>query len=256
VLSDYGSFLHGIQEFDQARSILYQAISKHPDFSYKNYMLLGELLNSQQAIQSYEKGVELIACKIQVLKSKQAENSIWEDELDELQKELALGYCAQAEIYQTDLLELKTSESLCRQAILKALECDPLCLDAYLQFANFFLIKEDPENAKKMLLRIVEEIRTTENQDTVFEHSRETVPYPFRISVAKVLIEVEEFEQALYVLNGLFDDDSTFLDVNYMLAFVNFKLKNYYQVNELLAELHNQDFSADCELQTAYEELV
>ena len=85
-----------------------------------------------------------------------------------------------------------------------------------------------------MLKHIVEEIKTTQKHDTIFENSRETVPYPFRISVSKVLIEVESFEDALFVLNGLYDEDSTFLDVSYMLAFVNFKLQNYSQVNELL----------------------
>lgn len=75
-----------------------------------------------------------------------------------------------------------------------------------------------------MLKHIVEEIKTAQQQDTIFENSRETVPYDFRISVSKLLIEVEELQDALFVLNGLYDDDNTCLDVNYMLAFVNFQL--------------------------------
>jgi|LakMenEpi03Aug12_release.lakeMendotaPanAssembly.Ray.scaffolds.fasta_scaffold3426755_1 hypothetical protein len=51
---------------------------------------------------------------------------------DELSKDIALGYCALAEIYQTDLLEEKTSETKCKNAILKALKIDPLCLDAFI----------------------------------------------------------------------------------------------------------------------------
>ena len=51
---------------------------------------------------------------------------------DDLCKDIALGYCALAEIYQTDLLEEKSSEAKCKNSILKALEIDPLCLDAFI----------------------------------------------------------------------------------------------------------------------------
>ncbi len=80
--------------------------------------------------------------------------------------------------------------------------------------------------------------------------------FEFRVSVSKLLIEVEEYQNALYLLNSLYDEDSLFLDVCYMLAFVNFKLNNYKDVSQLLKQLETQDFKEDSELQTAYEELV
>lgn len=40
------------------------------------------------------------------------------------------------------------------------------------------------------------------------EEDHETVPYTLRVTVSKLLIEVSEFEDALYILNGLFDEDS------------------------------------------------
>ncbi len=60
------------------------------------------------------------------------------------------------------------------------------------------------------------------------------VSFEFRVSVAKLLIEVEDYETSLYLLNNLYEEDSLFLDVCYMLAFINFKLKNYKDVNQLL----------------------
>jgi hypothetical protein len=42
--------------------------------------------------------------------------------------------------------------------------------------------------------------------------------------VAKLLIELEDWEESIFILNGLYDEDSSNLDVIYMLAFVNFKL--------------------------------
>ena len=59
---------------------------------------------------------------------------------------------------------------------------------------------------------------------------------------------VEDYEDAQFVLNGMYEEDNSFLDVNYMLAFVQFKLKNYAHVHELLKDLQNEDFSCDSEL--------
>lgn len=122
--------------------------------------------------------------------------------------------------------------------IMKALEYDPLCLDAYVQFANYFMNKGDKDNAVLMLKKIVEEIKAQTGDETIFdEEDVDIVPYPLRLTVSKLLIEVLLWDDALYILNGLYDEDSSNLDVSYMLAFVNFKLEKYAQVNDLLKEL-------------------
>ena len=71
-----------------------------------------------------------------------------------------------------------------------------------------------------MLKRVVQEIKDSMQEDTIFENSKEIVSYELRRTVSKLLIEVEEYEDALFVLNGLYEEDSSFLEVNYMLAFV------------------------------------
>jgi hypothetical protein len=73
--------------------------------------------------------------------------------------------------------------------------------------------------------------------------------------VAKMLIELEDWEEALFILNGLYDEECDNLDVIYMLAFVNFKLQKYGPSKELLVILEERDFSEDQELFTAFEEL-
>lgn len=108
-----------------------------------------------------------------------------------------------------------------------------------------------------MLKKIVEEIKV-QTQDNIFDEQEEDyegIAYNLRLNVSKLLIEVEEWADALFILNGMFDEDSSNLDVSYMLAFVNFKLQNYAQVHDLLLELSKEDFSNDQELFTAYEEL-
>ena len=74
-----------------------------------------------------------------------------------------------AEIYQTDLVSEKTSEAKCYQSILSALEHDPLCLDAYVQFVNYFMNKGDLATAKKIAKKVMEEIHLQMDQETIFE---------------------------------------------------------------------------------------
>ena len=164
-----------------------------------------------------------------------------------------------AEIYQTDLVSEKTSEAKCYQSILSALEHDPLCLDAYVQFVNYFMNKGDLATAKKIAKKVMEEIHLQMDQDTIFEEEdseTETIPHSLRTNVAKLLIELEEWDEGLYILNGLYDEDNTNLDVVYMLAFVNFKMQKYSQTKDLLDILSEKDFQEDSELYTAFEELL
>ena len=83
----------------------------------------------------------------------------------------------------------------------------------------------------------------------------ESVPFSLRVTVAKLLIELEEWAEGLYILNGLYDEDSDHLDVVYMLAFVNFKMQKFGPTKDLLDILAEKDFSEDSELFTAFEEL-
>ena len=57
----------------------------------------------------------------------------------------------------------------------------------------------------------------------------------------KALVDVEEFQDSLVLLESLVEEDETNLDAVYMMAFVNFKLKNYNITNEILNDLRNDE---------------
>jgi tetratricopeptide (TPR) repeat protein len=109
VLSKYGAFLHSQEDFDKARSALYECISLAPDHDSRNYMLLAELVQGKQSIECYTKGIELLEKKLL---------SIFNDG-DEVRKDLALAYSAMSEVYQSDLLHEQESEKKCYAMIMK-----------------------------------------------------------------------------------------------------------------------------------------
>lgn len=200
--------------------MLYESIQLDPEGFPQNYMQLGELVSGKQSIECYQKGLEILLKRV---------NHIDYD-VDEVKKDIALAYSALAEVYQTDLVQEKTSEARCYQNILSALEYDPLCLDAYVQFVNYFINKGDMPTAKKIMKKVMEEIHLEMDNETIFDEEEsqgEAIPYSLRINVAKLLIEFEDWEEGHYILNGLYEEDNSNLDVIYMLAFVNFKLQRF-----------------------------
>lgn len=169
--------------------MLYESIQLDPEGSHQNYMQLAELVEGKQSIECYQKGLALLEKRV---------NNINFDP-DEVRKDIALTYSAMAEIYQTDLLHEKTSEANCYQSILKALEHDPLCLDAYVQFVNYFMNKGDHATAKKIMKKVMEEIHLQLDNETIYEDEEsqeEQIAHSLRQNVAKMLIELEDWDEA------------------------------------------------------------
>jgi len=197
----------------------------------------------------------------------------------EIKRDLAQAYSALAEIYQTDLLQYKESEELCRNNIEMALKIDSLCLDAYLQYANFYLNKEEIDQAKKWLKMLMDEIRKEENDDLdeplkskekaiIEEESKEikeqekiiynpidAYPISFKLSVSRVLMEVEDYESSIEMLEDYVEEDEENVEALYLLAFCYFKAKNFTRCREVMEDLGKKDLSEDAELMVAFKEL-
>ena len=75
-----------------------------------------------------------------------------------------MGYCAIAEIYQTDLLQYQSSRTKCWEYIQKALQLDSQNLDAMFQIVNFYMNTDCVKQAKQIFLNLVQIIIRQYNQ--------------------------------------------------------------------------------------------
>ena len=273
LLCSYANFLTTVGEITLARSLLRKSLEMNIEKScnYKKFVQMAELVDGKLSVQLYEKAIEiLIKLYNPIIDNDPIQN--------EIKRDLALSYSALAEIYQTDLLQFKESEGFCKKNIEEALRIDNKCLDAYLQYANFYLNKDDIDEAKKWLDLLMVEFRKEEDSDDEellgnkeeekieeekknYEKNDKSAnffdfyPISFKLSISKVLIEVEDFDSAIEILESYNDEDNENIEGLYLLAFTNFKARNYNRCQEVMLDLSKKDMSVDDEIRVAFVEL-
>ena len=267
LLCSYANFLTTIGEIAPARKLLRHALELNIEKSsnYKKFVQMAELVDGKLSVQLYEKAIEIL--------HKLYNPIVDSDPVQmEIKRDLSQAYSALAEIYQTDLLQYKESEGLCQENIEQALKIDNLCLDAFLQYANFYLNKEDIDQAKKWLKKLMEEIRREESEDLDKEGDIEEetkgekemekgenpidfYPISFKMNVSRALMEVEEFDDAIEMLEYYIEEDAENIEALYLLAFCNFKAKHYPRCAEVMEDLAKKDLTEDEEIIIAFKEL-
>ncbi|TSK20222.1 putative assembly chaperone of rpl4 [Bagarius yarrelli] len=138
-------------------------------------------------------------------------------------KDVSVAFCSIAEIFFTDLCMEEGAAERCKEAIEKALHYDQNNPEALQLMASYLFSIEKPEEGRNYLIKSVsswlpsrqkekeEEASACSgqaNEDEEEEKVQSNIPpYESRITTAKLLIEVEEFEVATDVLEGLIEED-------------------------------------------------
>jgi tetratricopeptide (TPR) repeat protein len=60
LLTSYGNFLFSTKEINLTEKVLEKAIAIDPLYSYKNYLMLGEISSGLKSIDYYKRGIELM----------------------------------------------------------------------------------------------------------------------------------------------------------------------------------------------------
>ena len=85
-----------------------RSITVAPDTGYSKYLSLAQLMDGEEALSLYNKGIQLILKEQQTGISKkedEAEDETTKSKADKLRKELSNSYCAVAELFMTDLCD-------------------------------------------------------------------------------------------------------------------------------------------------------
>lgn len=224
---------------ESAKQCFGRAVEISPDKGHEKYMYLGQLFEGAQAVECYQKGIELM------LKEKEKQQALevaaaCGGPQSVADSDISGAYSAIAELYMTDLCFEEEAESKCKTFIEKAIDIDKENPEGYQLMASFLLSKDDKENAKDVMKKSVSlwlpkfkaldkgEVTEQENNDPV-----EAVPlgYDTRISTTKILIEVDEYETAIDVAEGLLDENDEVPQVWYLIGWANFSMGEDYKSN-------------------------
>ncbi|XP_053084002.1 uncharacterized protein si:dkey-12j5.1 isoform X2 [Pangasianodon hypophthalmus] len=222
VLDMLGNICAELGDMDKAKQIFLKAVELSPEEGHTKYMYLGQIHTGAEAVQYFSKGTEVMLKAIdkQVQEVSSMGAAALPSESPITAKDVSVAFCSIAEIFFTDLCMEEGAAERCKEAIEKALHYDQSNPEALQLMASYLFSIEKPEEGRDYLIKSVsswlpsrqKEEESSASSEQPDEDDEERVqsnipPYESRITTAKLLIEVEEFEMATDVLEGLLEED-------------------------------------------------
>ncbi|KAF7720927.1 hypothetical protein EC973_005773 [Apophysomyces ossiformis] len=189
--------------FAEAREHMLAAIQQSPLKGYSKYMYLGQLSVEKEAIEAFQRGVDLMV---------EERRSIPEgsEEADILSAKIASALCSMTEIYLTDCCFEPEAEQRCEEYLQQAQQVDPQNPEVYQLLASVRLSQARNEEAAATLERSMD---IWINKDV----GDPTIPiYDSRLALVKLLLEVGSFQRAFTVLERLQKENDQVVDLWYL----------------------------------------
>ncbi|XP_076460484.1 uncharacterized protein LOC143293479 [Babylonia areolata] len=238
-LETSGTLLLELGNVEAAKQCLGRAVEVCPDEGFSKYMTLGQLFDGAQAVQCFQKGIELMLKEKEEKQAQELAAACRDAEEGPTDTDISNAYCAVAEIYLTDLCEEEEAESRCEDSVQKAVAADPNNPEAHQLMASFLLSKDNKDEAREAIKKSVSiwlpQLQAADKGDVDDDQFDpvEVCPLTFatRMQAAKILIEAGEHELSTEVLELLLDEDEDVPDVWYMLGWANYLQGADYAVN-------------------------
>lgn len=215
-------------DFDGARTYFLRAVSIDQDGQRSDdvgggaekFMCLAQLSEEGGAdsVRWFERGAGALKTQIQKAEEKASQQTLRKQQqqeeaaaaLDELRRKHAMCLCAVAEIYMTDLSWEADAEQRCEALVTEATMTAPDSAESWQTLANVRISQARLEDARAALTRSMEIWRGLPTADP-------SVPdFPSRVSLARLLMEVEMEQEALEVLERLIGEDDHSVEVWYL----------------------------------------
>ncbi|KAL9968141.1 hypothetical protein ACROYT_G026475 [Oculina patagonica] len=213
VLEMAGAVFLETGDTDKGKSCFETAVKISPEEGYSKYMNLGQLLDGQEAVAAFNKGIQLMIASRDNETSQAAASNNPSASLTEI----STAYCSLAEMYLTDECFKEEADVKCYECCQKAVEYDSTNPEAFQLMASCLLSQQNMEEARKMLEKSLE---LWQGKDE--ELPEAPVPsYESRIATSKLLIELENYETAGSVLEELIEESDEDPQVWYLLGWLN-----------------------------------
>ncbi|KAI1863816.1 uncharacterized protein JN550_009314 [Neoarthrinium moseri] len=215
-------------DFDAARSFFLRAVAIDQDGRRsedvgggpEKFLCLAQLSEEggNDSVRWFEKGAAALKAQIQDLEeeagrrrtARAEEKQEKEMQVEELRRKHAMTLCSVAEIYMTDLSWEADAEQRCEALVTEATMVAPDFAESWQTLANVRISQTRIEDARAALRRSMELWKDLPSADP-------SVPdFPSRVSLARLLMEVEMEQEALEVLERLVGEDDQSVEVWYL----------------------------------------
>jgi tetratricopeptide (TPR) repeat protein len=191
---------------ETAKKALLRAIEIEPNQGAAKYLTLAQLLEGLEAITCYQKGLSILITQRGKAVAEQGENS---EKVKKLNQQIATAFCAAAEIYLTDACFEENAETQCLNLLTEALKYDESNYEVLQTMASFRLSQSNPTEAETCLNRSYASWKSLPVE--------EFPSYEFRVSTAKLYLELSKHDQAREILEGLVAEHDSVGEVWYLL---------------------------------------
>jgi len=238
-LETSASLLLELGDAESAKHCLGRAVTVVPDVGFTKYMTLGQLLSGGEAVQCYQKGIELMLKEKEEKEAQEVSAACRPPPAPVSAQDVSSAYCAVAELYMTDCCHDDDAETKCKEFVDKAVTADPENAEAWLVKSNFLMSMDEKEEAKVAIKKSVSiwlpKLQTVDKNEAALEDFDPvevcSLPFTARVQSGRTLIEVEEYDAATDVLETLLDEDDEVAEVWYLLGWANFLHGSDYHAN-------------------------
>ncbi|KAI9278625.1 hypothetical protein BDA99DRAFT_492664 [Phascolomyces articulosus] len=221
-----------LEMFAEARQHMLDAIEQNPHSGYSKYMYLGQLSVEKEAIEAFEKGVHIMVKERQQLTD-------GTDEARDLSSKIASALCSMTEIYLTDCCFEPEAEQKCEEYLSQAQQSDPENAEVYQLLASVRLSQTRNEDAQAALQKSMELWIQK-------EHGDPAIPiYDSRLALVRLLLELNMYEYAFTVLEGLQKENDQVVDLWYLYGWTYYCLGEDEQRSSEERQGHWED-ARDC----------
>ncbi|KAK4058104.1 hypothetical protein OIO90_000843 [Microbotryomycetes sp. JL221] len=204
-----------LNELDDARTHFLESI-KHastlPDPSPAPHLYLAQLSTPEESLTHFANALTILQAKLVAIEQskQQAQNQNAEvvgdtqeeeEEEQELRRSASRALVGMTELYLTDLCFDPDAEANCEKHLSLAAQLDPTDPEVYQTLASVRLSQQRPIEAKDAAIKGWSLWRDLGPEDPAFP------PASARLTLAKILIELELYESALEILNVLEQED-------------------------------------------------
>lgn len=198
----HASILIELGQVKQAFQILLRTVELEPEGGPEKYLALAQLCEGREALAHYGKAVNLI------MNHDDGKLISCNDKF-----RACTAMCAVAELFMTDLCEEPDAEERCETALRSAAAiCPESNPELYRVECDLRLVQQRPADAATAMQHCLASWATLEEEGGSVESSTTLISWDFRLSVARLMIELGEFfphyyDQAEVVLEQLIDQD-------------------------------------------------
>ena len=248
-------------ELEKAKQYFLKAVKLEPDTGHIKYLYLGQISEGQEAVNYFSNAINILKLKLESILNNTKDAGEKQMQQRSINTDISNVYCSLAEIYMTDCCMEEDAQKLCEYFCKQAIGTNDKNPDSYIVMCNFLLSSNDMVQAKESALKLYNLWRSlTESQQ---DNIPTAMSYECRVSLIKVLIEIEYFDKVYDIVDQLIEENEDDIRIWYYLGLAKYFLLQADKNNdnprfylEKALELFEKTGYKDDDMKTHIEEML